>query len=227
MKVEDKIEECEFNLNQIKHFEPDPYYVNYFFGLFLKSVNQVYNAIFEEANNDFGLFISGECNERKFFEKAEIKKDKKALQFSKWFDEKMNQEHSTPLPHFIRGVIDFQKKYNSLPKIKIMMRAKERYIEDPNQEIVVSLSNGKLRSKEELEIEVKRNLQTFLEIINHKRISKNEPKVNENQIMISGFVQIDKDKEYEIAYACEIYIPVLRRLLVESRDRIKQLTEWK
>ena len=57
MRIEDQIKECESNLKQIKRFDPDPYYVNYFFYMFIKSVNNVYNGIFEEANNDFGLSI--------------------------------------------------------------------------------------------------------------------------------------------------------------------------
>ena len=30
MNIEEKIEECEYVLKQIKQFDPDPYYVNYF-----------------------------------------------------------------------------------------------------------------------------------------------------------------------------------------------------
>ena len=65
--------------------------------------------------------------------------------------------------------MDFQKKLNKLPTIKIMIRAKQRCSKDVNQEIVVKLTNGKLRSKEELNVEIKKNLPIFLEIINNKR----------------------------------------------------------
>ena len=108
-----------------------------------------------------------------------------------------------------------------------MIRATERYKDDINQEIKVNLINRKLRSKEELDIEIKRQLPIFLEIINHKRNQKNEPKVNENQVSVSAFLDIETHKDVEIGYAVEIYIPVLYRLVEESRKKIKELTSWK
>lgn len=227
MNIEEKIEECKFNLNQIKYFEPDPFYVNYFFNLFLKSVKQVYNGIFEEANNDFGLFVLMDCNKNKFLRKALIKKDEKALMFVDWFEKIIENEHNSTYPKFIKHVIDFQKNNNKLPKIKIMIRAKQRYSKDINQDIVPKLVNDKLRSKEELNIEIKKNLPVFLEIINNKRKLNHEPKVNPKQVIASTFMQINESKEYEIAYASEIYIPILKRLVIDSRQKIKELTEWK
>lgn len=227
MNVEAKIEKCEFYLKQIKYFDPEPFYVNYFFSLFIKSVNQVYDGIFEEANNDFGLFILSECNKEKFRKKALIKKDEKALEFVDWFEKKNKKKHESMYPKFIKDVIEFQKKFNKLPKIKIMLRAKERYSKDVNQEILVKLTNGKLRSKKELEIEIKRTLLVFLEIINNKRTSNNEPKVKEKQITASTFMQIKENEECEIVYASEIYIPILTRFVSESREKINHITEWK
>ena len=52
MDIEKK-SESEFILKKIKQFEPDPYYVNYYFNSYLFSVNNVYQEIFEEANRDF------------------------------------------------------------------------------------------------------------------------------------------------------------------------------
>ncbi|QUC64773.1 hypothetical protein NsoK4_00315 [Nitrosopumilus sp. K4] len=226
MNIEDRINECKYNLNQIKHFDPDPFYVEHFFNLFVKSIGTVYNKIFEEANNDFGLFVSGEINKEKFKEKAIQKKDHKALDFVNWFENKMDEEHKNPYPQFMREVIEFANKFKKMPKMKIMMRSKERYSDDPNQEILVNLANGKIRSKEELEIEMKRNMPVFLEVINHKRVTKNEPKINEKQVTASTFVQINQ-KEYEIAYLSEIYIPVLRRICTDSLKKIQEMTQWK
>ena len=225
MNIEEKIEECEFYLNQIKHFEPDPFYVNYFFQLFIKCINQIYDKIFEEASIDFGLFILKDCNKERFFKKALIKKDKKALEFVDWFEKKFEDEHKTPYPNFIKEVTEFQKKSDKLPKIKIMLRAKERYFKDINQEILVNLTDNKLRSKEELEIEIKRNIQVFLEILNNKRILNNEPKVNQKQVIASTFIQIRENESYEIAYASEVYISVLKRFLTESREKIRHITK--
>ncbi len=226
MNVEESIEECIFNLNQIRYFDPDPFYVNYFFGLFIKSVKQVYDGIFEEANNDFGLFVLMDCDKGKFLKKALTKQDGKALQFLDWFEKKNKIEHRPPYPKFIKDVIDFQKKFNKLPKIEIMIRAKQRYSKDVNQEIVAKLTDGKLRSKEELNVEIKKNLPIFLEIINNKRKLNNEPKVNQNQVIASTFMKINGNEEFEISYASEIYIPILKRFVSDSRQKIRELTEW-
>lgn len=225
MKIEDIIKECEFNLNQIKHFDPEPFYVNHFFSLFLKSINQMYDAIFAEANNDFGLFVSGEVNKEKFLEKAQEKKDQKAIDFVKWFDDKISTEHKNAYPKFMKDTIEFQKKFKKLPKIKMMIRAKDRYSEDPNQEISVSMTNGKLMSKEELKIETKRNLPVFLEMINNKRTSKKEPRVNEKQVVVSSFLQIDQN-ECETVYLSETYIPVVRRIYADALRKIQEMTRW-
>ena len=227
MNVEEKIEECEFYLNQIKYFEPDPYYVNYFFNLFIRSVDQVYDKIFEEADNDFGLFVSGFCNKEKFHEKALLKKDVKALEFVNWFENKIENEHKLPFPNLIKRVIDFQNKNKKLPKIKVMIRAKERYSKDINQEILIDLVNGKLRSREELEIEIKRQMPIFLEIINKKRSSCSEPKINQKQVTVSTFMQIKEIEEFDIMNACEIYISVLKRILIETREEINKKTEFR
>jgi UDP-N-acetylglucosamine:LPS N-acetylglucosamine transferase len=50
MNIDGKIKDCECNLKQIKHFDPDPYYVNYFFKAYLQSVIDVYNEILAGAD---------------------------------------------------------------------------------------------------------------------------------------------------------------------------------
>jgi len=108
-----------------------------------------------------------------------------------------------------------------------MIRASDRYKDDIHQQIKVNLSHGKLCQKEELVIEIKRQLPIFLEIINHKRNKNNEPKVVKKQVIASSFLDIEKHKNIEIVYASEIYIPVMKRLVEESRKKIKELTTWK
>ena len=49
-------------LKKIKQFDPEPYYVNYFFNSYLFSVNKIYVRIFEDVNKDFGLFITGKSS---------------------------------------------------------------------------------------------------------------------------------------------------------------------
>ncbi len=224
MNIENTIKNCEIYLKQIKQYDPDPYYVNYFFNKYINSVNDTFNGIFEEGNRDFGLFISEKISQKKFDEKAKMKSDQNAMKFSEWYLIKYNQEHKNPYPNFIKKICQFKNKFEKLPKIKIMIRTSDRYKDDVYQQIKVNLSHEKLRSKEELEIEIKRQLPIFLEIINHKRNKNNEPKVRENQVIASTFLDTEESKNIEIVYAAEIYIPVMKRLVEESRKKIKELT---
>ena len=227
MNIEKTIKNCEIYLKQIKQYEPDPYYVNYFFNEYINSVNDTFNGIFEEGNRDFGLFISEKISQTNFDEKAKMKNDQNAIKFSEWYSLEYNQEHKNPYPNFIKKICQFKNKFEKLPKIKIMIRASDRYKDDIYQQIKVNLSREKLRSKEELDIEIKRQLPIFLEIINHKRDKNNEPKVGENQVIASTFLDIEEYENIEIVYAAEIYIQVMRRLVEESRKKIKELTTWK
>jgi len=226
MNIEGKIKDCEYNLKQINHFNPDPYYVNYFFKAYLQSVIDVYDEILEEANRDFGLFISGKCTKEKFKVKAIKKNDQKALRFLSWFKENYEIEHTSSYPSFIKKISYFFKEYKHLPEITIKIRANPRYKDDVFQAIQVELTKGKIKSKEELRIEITRQEPMFLEIINQKRKNKNEPKVSENQIIASSFLEMKNHEDIEISYACEIYLHVMKRFLDESRDEIKRLTRW-
>ena len=227
MNIEEEIKKCEIYSKQIKQYDPDPFYVNYFFSEYINSINNIINGIFEEANIDFGLFIKEKISQKEFHEKANIKKDVNALKFSEWFLIKDKKEHENPYPNSMNKICQFKNENESLPEIKIMIRATERYKNDFNQEIKIDLRNGKIISKEQLDIEIKRQIPIFLEIINVKRNEKNEPKVTKKKIIASAFVNIEKDCDVEIMYLCQIYTPVIRRLIDESREKIKELTSWK
>ena len=227
MNIEEEIKKCEIYSKQIKQYDPDPFYVDYFFDKYINSINNIINGIFEEANIDFGLFIKEKISQKEFHEKANIKKDVNALKFSEWFSIKYKKEHENPYPNSMNKICQFKNENESLPKIKIMIRATERYKNDFNQEIKIDLRNGKIISKEQLDIEIKKQTPIFLEIINVKRNEKNEPKVTNKQIISSAFVNLEKDNDVEIMYLCQIYTPVIRRLIDESRDKIKELTSWK
>ena len=227
MNIEEEIKKCGIYSKQIKQYDPDPFYVDYFFAKYINSINNIINGIFEEANTDFGLVITEKVTQRKFNEKANIKKDVNALKFSEWFSIKYKKDHENPYPNFMNKICQFKNEKESLPKIKIMIRAVDRYKNDFNQEIKIDLKNGKIISKEQLDIEIKRQTPIFLEIINVKRKEKNEPKVTKKKIIASAFVNLEKDNDVEIMYLCQIYTPVIRRLIDESRDKIKELTSWK
>jgi hypothetical protein len=227
MNIEEEIKKCEIYSKQIKQYDPDPFYVNYFFNKYINSINNIINGIFEEANIDFGLFIKEKISQKEFHEKANIKKDVNALKFSEWFLIKDKKEHENPYPNSMNKICQFKNENESLPEIKIMIRATERYKNDFNQEIKIDLRNGKIISKEQLDIEIKRQIPIFLEIINVKRNEKNEPKVTKKKIIASAFVNLEKDNDVEVMYLCQIYTPVIRRLIDESREKIKELTSWK
>ena len=227
MNIEEELTNCEIYSKQIKQYDPDPFYVNYFFEKYINSINNIINGIFEEANIDFGLFISEKITQRKFNEKANIKKDENALKFSKWFSRKNKKEHENPYPNHMNKIRLFKNENESLPKIKIMIRAIERYKNDVYQEIKIDLKNGKIISKEQLDIEIKRQMPIFLEIINAKRNQNDEAKVTNKKIISSAFVNLEKNNDIEIMYLCQIYTPVIKRLIDESRDKIKELTNKK
>ena len=175
MSTEQEIKNCEIYLRQIKRYDPDPHYINYFLNKYIISIERVKNQIFEEANTDFGLFISNGVTERKFYEKAKLKNDKEAIKFSEWYFLKQIEKHRNLYPNIMRKICLFKDEFKKLPEIKIMIRASNRYIEDINQQIKVDLNHKKLRSKEELDIEIQRQSPIFLEIINHKRNKKMSP----------------------------------------------------
>lgn len=227
MNIEETIKNCKIFLKQIKQYNPDPFYVNYFFNEYINSVNNTLNGIFEEANRDFGLFVSEKISQKSFYEKAKMKKDLNAIKFCEWYSIKYNKEHENPYPNFIKNVCQFKKRFKKIPEIKIMMRASEIYKDDIYQQIKINLTDGKIRSKEELEIDIKRQLPTYLEIINHKRRRQNEPKVGEKQVKASAFLDVENHRDVEVVDAAEIYIPVMERLVEESRKKINELTTWK
>ena len=227
MSIEREIENCEIYSKQINQYDPDPFYVNYFFVKYIDTIKKIFDLIFEEANRDFGLFVSEKITYEKFVVKAKEKNEAKAIEFSKWYKEKFLQEHQSSFPNIMKNICQFKNKFQKIPEIKIMIRASNRYKDDINQQISINLNNGKISSKEELIIEIKRQLPIFLEIMNQKRKRKNEPKIDEQQAVAAAFLDIQNHKHVEIVHISEIYIPVIKRLVEDSREKIKELTTWK
>ena len=46
-------------------------------------------------------------------------------------------------------------------------------------------------------------------------------------VTATAFVNLKKNQNIEIMYLCQIYTPVIRRLIDESRNKIKELANWK
>ena len=220
------IEDCEIYLNKIKQYDPDPYYVNYFLEKYIDSIDNTYREILDEGNRDFGLFLSEDISKESFYEKAKIKDDQNAIKFAEWYLAKYSDEHKKIYPKIIAKMAQLKKDKESF-KIKIKIRAIDRYDNDVYLEINPGLNHGKLHSKEELEIQTKRQLPIFLEIINKKRKENHEPTIQDKQTRVSAFIEIDECKDIEIAHIAEIYISVMRRITEETRNKIKELTSWK
>ena len=227
MGIEEALRNCEIYQKQIKRYDPDPFYVNFFLKEYLDSVNKVLDEIFYEANRDFGLFILGKITQQKFQVKAKEKNDEKAIKFSEWYATKFNKQHENSYPKILKKIFQLKNKTEKIPEIKIMIRASDRYKDDIYQQIKVELRNKKLTSREELDIEIRRQLPIFLKLINHKREIQREPKVRENQVTASAFLNIEKHENVEISYATELYLTTLKRLVKESRNKIKELTSWR
>jgi len=63
-------------------------------------------------------------------------------------------------------------------------------------------------------------------MINQKRKENNEPKVSENQVLVSSFLDMENYQEVKILDACKIYLPMITKIIEDSRDKIKMLTSW-
>ena len=60
-----------------------------------------------------------------------------------------------------------------------------------------------------------------------KEMKRDEPKVTKKKIIASAFITLEKNQNIEILDLCQVYVPVIRRLVNESKDKIKELTNWK
>ena len=204
----------------MKQYEPDPYYVNYFLKIYINSINKIYAGIFEEAASDFGLFIPGKINQQTFEEKNLTKKDVKINEFLDWYKLQHKKVDGKSSSKFIQEIIQLNE--NKKLKIKIMIRSKQRFLNDIFQEIKIILRNGKLISKEELRLEISKQSPKFLESINIKRKENREPMVKTNQIIASTFVEIE-EKDFEIIYFSEMYLKTITKIVEDSRKKIKEL----
>ena len=148
MNVEEEIKKCDYvGIENLLYIFLKAFYVNYFFNKYINSINNIIYGIFEEANMDFGLFVTEKITQRKFNEKANIKKDTNALKFSEWFSIKYKKEHENPYPNFMNEICQFKNKNETLPEIKIRIRAKRKTQSILSKQIKIGLKNGKIISK--------------------------------------------------------------------------------
>ena len=219
--IEQEFENCRIAIKQMKQYEPDPYYINYFLYTYINSINKIFNGIFEEAAIDFGLFVSGKITQQIFEEKNQVKNDIKINKFLDWYKLQQKRVDKKSSSKFIKEIIRLNQNKKIL-KIKIMIKAKQRFLDDIFQEIKIILRNGKLISKDELRLEISKQSPRFLEIINVKRKENREPIVKKNQIIANTFVEIE-GKNFEIIYYSEMYLKTITKIVQDSRNKIKEL----
>ena len=119
MNIEEEIKNCEIYLKQIKQYDPDPFYVDYFLNKYIISIKRVKNKIFEEANIDFGLFITDNISEQKFYEKAKSKNDENAIKFSEWYHLKDIEKHKNLYPNIMRKYVYSKMNLKNYRKLEL------------------------------------------------------------------------------------------------------------
>ena len=56
MNIEETIEKYEISLKQIKQYDPDPFYVDYFFNQYISLRNNIITGIFENLTEILDYF---------------------------------------------------------------------------------------------------------------------------------------------------------------------------
>ena len=253
-KQYDIIQECVKYAKQIKLHEPDPYYVRYCLGEYLRIVDVAVNCIFEAADIDFGLFAPRPVTRNSFADciSEKYNQDILASEFLRWYDiQYAGQWHSGVYPYMMKLTRHVYHHTRRAPKVKIMLRSTHRYKDDPTYDLDMPgllTSDGKMRSKDALLVQLNRHLPIFLDVINHKRQAKDEPRVSAKQVVPSTFAVIDtfaaanvmrhhtgnnparsllsptpRILHMEIGHAAELYTHVIQRMHYESATYIKNL----
>lgn len=220
MNVEEILRRCTAQVGQIARFDPEPYYVRHAFQSYLDMINAVYAGILEEADRDFGLFAARHTVEG-LRERCNQKNDAAAAEFVSWYEELLAGEHKSHYPAFMRSMTVWYGLGRTLPDAKIMLRAEDRHTHDIHLDLPSMPRNGKI-PREQLQVEINRQAPTFLMLINRKRSANGEPAVPRHGIVASAFFEGFED--FEISHASEVYVPVMRRIISDARERIKELT---
>lgn len=253
MNPDEAVQECAACAMQIKRYDPDPHYTGYYFGRYIRAVNLAIDGIFAEADIDFGLFTGGSITQEIFADSLKRRGDQSAAAFLKWYEDRYPEWHSGAYPQMMDVVRRVTNMTGHKVEIEIMIRAADRYKDDPVHHLGAGLTrNGRLRSEMELDVAVRRNTALFVEVINHKRRSRDEPVTDARRLVTSTFAVINAPSTHEssagmstlgaessgaltrigtppqivmeLAYSTEIYIQVIKRIVEESRQEILSIT---
>ena len=112
-----------------------------------------------------------------------------------------------------------------------MMVATDTYRDDPVYEMDMTglTVGGRLRSRAELDAQVRRRTPVFLEMVNHKRRRYGEPATRAGRVAASAFAVLcgggarGPYTTMSIPHAAEVYVNTVKRMRAESALRIRQL----
>ena len=239
------VQRCAEHAGYIGLHDPDPHYTGHCFAEYLRAADAAVDGIFVAAGADFGLSL-GRPATRDSFAQGIRHGDILASEFLKWYDDQyQHQWHSGTYPHMMMMARDMARATGQAPEIRIMIRAEDRYRDDPIYDIDTTglVSNGRLCSRDGLLARVRYMTPIFLELVNHKRRQKGEPRVSGKGVVASAFAVIHAGGHagkpcapppppspqssppvlMELAYAAEVYVQVIQRMRSESASYIRGL----
>lgn len=239
--------QCSVYARLLRLHDPDPYYVGHLFSMYLRAADAAINDIFAGADTDFGLFARGRPMTRDSFAAHLIRRrqlrrqrqggsghDALATEFLRWYDGQYDgQWHHPPgsYPHLMRIARDAARTSPRLPDVRITMVATDMYRDDPVYEMDMAglTVGGRLRSRAELDAQVRRRTPVFLEMVNHKRRRYGEPATRAGRVAASASAALcgggarGPYATMNIPRAAEVYVSTIKRMRAESALRMREV----
>ncbi|MCE2498886.1 MAG: hypothetical protein J4F28_07890 [Nitrosopumilaceae archaeon] len=229
----DAVQECRMRARQIRLHNPDPYYTGHHFEQYLRAANAAVDGIFHTAGIDFGLLpCMGKPATRDSFEAAireRGRRDALASEFLEWYDAQHSGPwHSAVYTRAVGAARRTVRTHGRAPGVRIMISASDGYADDPSYEVDTAglTSRGRLRSRDELSVEVRRRLPAFLDMVNDKRRRSGEPAASAKDVGAFCFAVVrhgGKTHAVDMARAADVYVQALQRMISESEARIRDL----
>lgn len=229
----DAVQECRMRARQIRLHNPDPHYTGHHFEQYLRAANAAVDGIFHTAGIDFGLLACmGKPATRDSFEYAireRGRRDALASEFLKWYDAQHSGPwHSAVYTRAVGAARHMIRTHGRAPGVRIMISVSDGYADDPSYEVDTAglTSRGRLRSRDEMSVEVRRRLPAFLDMVNDKRRRRGEPAASAGNVGAFCFAVVrhgGKTHAVEMARAADVYVQALQRMISESEVRIREL----
>ena len=230
----DAMQECRMRARQIRLHNPDPYYAGRHFEQYLRAANAAVDGIFHTAGIDFGLLpCRGTPAARDSFEAA-IRgrggRDASASEFLEWFDARHSGTwHSAVYTRAVGAARRMVRAHGRAPGVRILIGVSDGYADDPSYEVDTAglTYRGRLRSRDELSVEVRRRLPAFLDLANDTRRRSGEPAVSAKDVGAFCFAVVRHEggetNTVEMAREADVYVQALQRMISESEARIRDL----